>query len=119
MGSMPKKKGQVGQNPGKKHHKKGAKYHPKVVILCQTKPLGQGRVGGAAFVQRLVKTKPGQSPHQSPGCHLPGSPGTLTVVKVAAGKIKLGITAPNNVKVRRLDALQAGTMENGEDSHEI
>lgn len=43
----------------------------------------------------------------------------VTVVKVAAGKIKLGITAPNNVKVRRLDALQAGTMENGEDSHEI
>ena len=43
----------------------------------------------------------------------------VTVVKVAAGKIKLGITAPNNVKVRRLDVLQAGTMENGEDSHEI
>ena len=43
----------------------------------------------------------------------------VTVVKVAAGKIKLGITAPKNVKVRRLDVLQAGTMENGEDSHEI
>ncbi|SDG64229.1 carbon storage regulator, CsrA [Selenomonas sp. WCT3] len=43
----------------------------------------------------------------------------VTVVKVAAGKIKLGITAPNSVKVRRLDVLQAGTMENGEDSHEI
>ena len=43
----------------------------------------------------------------------------VTVVKVAAGKIKLGITAPKNVKVRRLDVLQAGTMGNGEDSHEI
>lgn len=43
----------------------------------------------------------------------------VTVVKVATGKIKLGITAPKNVKVRRLDVLQAGTMENGEDSHEI
>ena len=43
----------------------------------------------------------------------------VTVVKVAAGKIKLGITAPKNVKVRRLDVLQAGTKEYGEDSHEI
>ena len=43
----------------------------------------------------------------------------VTVVKVAAGKIKLGITAPDDVKVRRLDGLQAGNTNNGVDSHEI
>lgn len=43
----------------------------------------------------------------------------VTIVKVAAGKIKLGVTAPDDVKVRRLDGLQAGNTNNGVDSHEI
>lgn len=43
----------------------------------------------------------------------------VKIVKVAAGKIKIGVTAPDDVRVRRLDMLQAGNKENGEDSHEI
>lgn len=43
----------------------------------------------------------------------------VKIVKVAAGKIKIGVTAPDDVTVRRLDMLQAGNKENGEDSHEI
>ena len=43
----------------------------------------------------------------------------VKIVKVAAGKIKIGVTTPDDVRVRRLDMLQAGNKENGEDSHEI
>ncbi|SFT36158.1 carbon storage regulator, CsrA [Selenomonas sp. GACV-9] len=43
----------------------------------------------------------------------------LTVIKVAAGKIKVGITAPEHIKVQRLDHELAANQENGEDSHEI
>jgi carbon storage regulator len=43
----------------------------------------------------------------------------LTVIKVAAGKIKVGITAPEDIKVHRLDKKLVTQQESGEDSHEI
>ena len=43
----------------------------------------------------------------------------LTVIKVAAGKIKVGITAPKHIKVHRLDNKLVTQQESGEDSHEI
>ena len=43
----------------------------------------------------------------------------LTVIKVAAGKIKVGITAPEHIKVHRLDNKLVTQQESGEDSHEI
>ncbi|SFI19465.1 carbon storage regulator, CsrA [Selenomonas ruminantium] len=43
----------------------------------------------------------------------------LTVIKVAAGKIKVGITAPEDFKVHRLDKKLVTQQESGEDSHEI
>ena len=43
----------------------------------------------------------------------------LTVIKVAAGKIKVGITAPEHIKVHRLDNKLVTQQESGEDSHEV